>query len=576
VRATVTKAATKTAVETEPAIPVGKNFFHLLRIARVLIRHNLDEFICALNLFKPYAFLFKALPNRWRRKDAGIPRGRRLREALEELGPVFVKFGQALSTRPDLLPADIAAELVRLQDKVPPFPGAEARAIVERAYGDSIAQHFQSFDPVSTASASVAQVHFAELKDGSEVVVKVLRPGVHDIIERDLELLHALADLAERYWSEAPRVKPKEIVTDYDKTIHNELDLLHEAANASQLKANFADSDLIYVPQVYWEHTRRNVMVMERIRGIPIRCVDEIAAAGIDLKKLAHDGVEIFFTQAFRDGFFHADMHPGNIFVSETGQYRAVDFGIMGTLSATDKRYLAENLLAFFDRDYRRVADAHIRAGWVPPGTVTEDFESAIRRVCEPVFAKPISEISFGGFLIDLFRVAHRFQMPVQPQLVLLQKTLLNIEGLGRQLYPQLDLWETAKPFLEKWTREQIGPRAALRTLRRELPNLFTAAPELPGLLHHLMRRLKTGELTVATRDEEIAALSKRIDAGQLRTARAITGVGLLLGALLLLVAPATATGGGTGIAWAGGALLILSIAALASACFGGRRKRKR
>jgi len=423
---------------------------------------------------------------------------------------------------------------------------------------------------VSTASASVAQVHFAELKDGREVVVKVLRPGVHDIIERDLELLHALADLAERYWSEAPRVKPKEIVTDYDKTIHNELDLLHEAANASQLKANFADSNLIYVPRVYWEFTRRNVMVMERIRGIPIRCVDEIKAAGIDVKKLAHDGVEIFFTQAFRDGFFHADMHPGNIFVSDAGQYRAVDFGIMGTLNATDKRYLAENLLAFFDRDYRRVADAHIRAGWVPPGTVSEEFESAIRRVCEPVFAKPISEISFGGFLIDLFRVAHRFQMPVQPQLVLLQKTLLNIEGLGRQLYPQLDLWETAKPFLEKWTREQIGPRAALRALRRELPNLFIAAPELPGLLHHLMRRMKTGDLTLATRDAEIAKLTKRIAAGQRRSARANTGVGLLLGALLLFTVPATVT---TGLAWAGGALLAASAAALASAWFDRGRK---
>ena len=545
---------------------MAKNFFHLLRIARILVKHNLDEFICALNLFKPYAFVFKAVPKSWRR-DGDLPRARRLREALEELGPVFVKFGQTLSTRPDLLPADISAELVRLQDKVPPFPGAEARAIIERAYGGSIGRHFKSFDSDSTASASIAQVHFAELPDGTEVVVKVLRPGVHEIIERDLELLHALADLAERYWSEAPRVKPGEIVSDYDKTIHNELDLMHEAANASQLKANFADSDLIYVPKVYWEHTRRNVMVMERIYGIPIRCVEEIEAAGIDLKKLAYDGVEIFFTQAFRDGFFHADMHPGNIFVSEDGQYRAVDFGIMGTLGATDKRYLAENLLAFFDRDYRRVADAHIRAGWVPPGTVTEDFESAIRTVCEPIFAKPISEISFGGFLIDLFRVAHRFQMPVQPQLVLLQKTLLNIEGLGRQLYPQLDLWETAKPFLEKWTREQIGPRAALRTLRRELPNLFTAAPELPGLLHHLMRRLKTGELTVATRDAEIAELSRRLEAGQRRTARAIVGAGLLLGALLILLSgPPSA-----GAAWAGGGLLALSGAALSGAWFGRR-----
>ncbi len=546
---------------------MGKNFFHLLRIARVLVRHNLDELVSALHLFRPYAVIFKVLPGR-RRGQKDAPRGKRLREALEELGPVFVKFGQALSTRPDLLPADISPELVRLQDEVPPFPGAEARAIIERAYGDSLDDHFKSFDAEPTASASVAQVHHAELPDGAEVVVKVLRPGVQKIIERDLELLHALADLAERYWSEAHRLKPKEIVADYDKTIHNELDLMREAANASQLKANFAGSDLIYVPKVYWEHTRRNVMVMERIHGIPIRRVAEIKAAGINLKKLAHDGVEIFFTQAFRDGFFHADMHPGNIFVSTEGQYRAVDFGIMGTLSAADKRYLAENLLAFFDRDYHRVADAHVRAGWVPPGTSLEDFEGAIRTVCEPIFARPISEISFGGFLIDLFRVAHRFQMPVQPQLVLLQKTLLNIEGLGRQLYPQLDLWETAKPFLEKWTREQIGPRAAIRTLRRELPNLFTLAPELPGLAHQILYRLKNDELIVHTRDREIADLRRQIAAGQRRMARAIVAVGLLLGGLLLL--PGGPLAGNAG-AWLSAALLVAGAGALLSVWFGRR-----
>ena len=510
-----------------------KNFFHLLRIARVLVKHNLDEFVSALHLFRPYAFLFKVLPRRHREK----PRGQRLREALEELGPVFVKFGQVLSTRPDLLPGDISAELVKLQDEVPPFPGAEAREVIERAYGDSLSQHFKSFDSEPTASASVAQVHHAELLNGSEVVVKVLRPQVQKVIERDLELLHAIADLAEKYWAEAARLKPKEIVADYDKTIHNELDLMREAANASQLKANFADSDLIYVPKIYWQHTRRNVMVMERIHGIPIRCLDEITDAGIDRKKLAHDGVDIFFTQAFRDGFFHADMHPGNIFVSEQGQYRAVDFGIMGTLGAADKRYLAENLLAFFERDYHRVADAHLRAGWVPPGTPVAEFESAIRTVCEPIFARPISEISFGGFLIDLFRVAHRFQMPVQPQLVLLQKTLLNIEGLGRQLYPQLDLWETAKPFLEKWTREQIGPRAAIRTLTKELPNFFTLAPELPGLVHQVLYRLKNDELIIQTRDKEIEKLTKQITTGQRRIIRTIVGVGLFVVAVLVWVA---------------------------------------
>ena len=543
---------------------MGKNFFHLLRIARVLVKHNLDEFVTALHLFRPYAFVFKAVPRNWRR-GGDIPRGRRLREALQELGPVFVKFGQVLSTRPDLLPADISEELVKLQDEVPPFPGAQARAIIEQAYGDSLDNHFKSFCPESCASASVAQVHHAELADGSEVVIKVLRPAVDKVIERDLELLHALADLAERYWSEAERLKPKEIVSDYDKTIHNELDLMREAANASQLKANFAGSDLIHVPKVYWEHTRRNVMVMERIHGIPIRRVERIKAAGVDLKKLAHDGVEIFFTQAFRDGFFHADMHPGNIFVSEQGQYRAVDFGIMGTLSAADKRYLAENLLAFFERDYHRVADAHLRAGWVPPGTVVENFEGAIRTVCEPIFAKPISEISFGGFLIDLFRVAHRFQMPVQPQLVLLQKTLLNIEGLGRQLYPQLDLWETAKPFLEKWTREQIGPKAAVRTLKRELPNLLTLGPELPGLIHQLLHRLKNDELIVPTRDREIAELSRRLAAGQRRIARAIIAVGLLLGGLALLFGgPATPV-----VAWFGTGLLVVGVGAVLSGWFG-------
>ena len=547
-------------------MPMRRNFFHLLRIARVLVKHNLDEFVSALHLFRPYIFLFKAIPKRWRR-SGDIPRARRLREALEELGPVFVKFGQALSTRPDLLPADIAAELVRLQDEVPAFPASEARAVIERTYGDSLENHFKSFRPEAAASASVAQVHYAELLDGTEVVVKVLRPGVDEIIERDLELLHTLAALAERYWPQARRLKPKEVVADYDKTIHNELDLMREAANASQLRANFADSDLIHVPQVYWAHSRRSVMVMERIHGIPIRRLEQIDAAGIDRRKLAHDGVEIFFTQAFRDGFFHADMHPGNIFVSPEGQYRAVDFGIMGTLAAADKRYLAENLLAFFERDYRRVADAHIRAGWVPSATAAEEFEAAIRTVCEPIFAKPISEISFGGFLIDLFRVAHRFKMPVQPQLVLLQKTLLNIEGLGRQLYPQLDLWETAKPFLEKWTREQIGPRAAARKLKRELPNLTALGPELPGLIHQILSQLKNGELTVRARDREIAELTRQLAAGQRRIVRALIAVALLLGAFLPVAA------GWSG--WISALLLLAGLGALLSAWLGGRNGRR-
>jgi len=511
---------------------MGRNLFHLLRIAGVFTRHGLDEFVSAIHLFRPYTFLLKLIPGK---KNRSIARGDRLRMALEELGPVFIKFGQVLSTRPDLLPEDIASSLTRLQDQVPPFPGSEAVAIIEKAYGDDLDAHFRKFETESTASASVAQVHYAELHDGTEVIVKVLRPGIETIIERDLELLHTLADLAERHWSQGKRLKPKEIIEDYDRTIHDELDLMREAASASQLRINFENSDLIYVPEVFWAHTTRNVMVMERIYGIPIRDIDRIKAAGIDMKKLAHDGVEIFFTQAFRDGFFHADMHPGNIFVSETGQYRAVDFGIMGTLGTADKRYLAENLLAFFNRDYHRVADAHIRAGWVPPSTNAEQFEAAIRTVCEPIFSRPLSEISFGTFLVDLFRVARIFEMPVQPQLVLLQKTILNIEGLGRQLYPDLDLWETAKPFLEKWMNEQIGPKAAIKTIRRELPNLFTLAPELPGLTHQLMYKLKNDALTLHTRDREVQALRIQNQIEHKRTTRLVLGFGFGFGALMFL-----------------------------------------
>ncbi|MEM7193958.1 MAG: ubiquinone biosynthesis regulatory protein kinase UbiB [Pseudomonadota bacterium] len=525
-----------------------KDFAHLLRIARVLVQYNLDEFLEAVRLFRPLTIALKLYPRRWR-KHADVGRGERLRFALQDLGPVFVKFGQMLSTRPDLLAPDIFQALIKLQDEVPPFPGTQAKEIIEQSLGATIDSVFEHFEVESTASASVAQVHYARLRDGKNVVVKVLRPGVEEIIDRDLDLLHTLAALADRYWAESKRLKPREVVSDYDKTIHDELDLKREAANASQLRINFEDSDLIYVPEVYWDYTRRNVMVMERIYGIPIREVEKIKSAGINMKKLAHDGVEIFFTQAFRDGFFHADMHPGNIFVAEDGQYRAVDFGIMGTLGTADKRYLAENFLAFFNRDYHAVADAHIRAGWVPPDTNAEDFEGAIRTVCEPIFAKPISEISFGHFLLDLFRVARRFQMPVQPQLVLLQKTVLNIEGLGRQLYPDLDLWETAKPFLEKWMSEQIGPRAALRTLRRELPNLFTLAPELPALTHQLMYRLKNDEMVLKTHDQEVHRLREAIVAANQRLSKVICGLGLLLIAFVTHDSNLTVTGPGD-ISW--------------------------
>jgi len=501
------------------------------RIVRVMVRHGLDEFVTfapALKVLASFVRLFTS------RGDRTLPRGQRVREALEELGPVFVKFGQLLSTRPDLIPEDIATELVKLQDKVPPFSSDVARSVIEAAYGNTIEGHFQSFENDPIASASVAQVHLAELHDGSEVVVKVLRPGIEKTINHDLELLYAMASLAERYWSQGPRLRPVDIVEDYDETIHDELDLMREAANASQLRSNFEHSDLVYVPKVYWDHTQRGVLVMERIHGIPIRDIDVIKAAGIDMRKLAHDGVEIFFTQAFRDGFFHADMHPGNIFISDTGQYRAVDFGIVGTLGETDKRYLATMFLGFFNRDYHEVAAAHLRAGWVPPETRVEEFEAAIRTVCEPIFARPISEISFGKFVVRLFQTARRFNMPIQPQLVLLQKTLLQIEGLGRQLYPQLDLWDTAKPYLERWMSEQVGPRAAAKALRRELPKLATLAPEIPELTHSLLRRLRDDDLVVKTQSREVEQLRRQLKSSHRRLFFGIVGCTALLSAAII------------------------------------------
>ncbi|WP_339050559.1 ubiquinone biosynthesis regulatory protein kinase UbiB [Rickettsiella endosymbiont of Xylota segnis] len=466
----------------------------LMQISFILFRYNLDELMYSLDLFRPLRFF--GYLNPYRRLNKKMSRGERIRLALEDLGPIFVKFGQTLSTRRDFIPIDIADELAKLQDRVPPFPGEEAKSIVETCIRKSISEAFSQFDINPLASASIAQVHTAKLlTTGQEVVVKVLRPGIYKKINRDIDLLYALADFALRYWRSAKQLRPREIVAEFEACLKDELDLLREGANASQLRRNFSDSDLLYIPEVFWPYTSHKVLVMERIYGISISDISTLKKQGINLKKLAERGVEIFFTQVFRDCFFHADMHPGNIFVSpknkENPQYLGVDFGIMGSLSPDDQRYLAENLLAFFNRDYRRVAQLHVESGWVAENTRINEFEAAIRTVCEPIFERPLKEISFGQLLLRLFQTARRFNMEVQPQLVLLQKTLFNVEGLGRQLYPDLDLWNTAKPFLEHWLRKQVGPRAFIRKIREYSPYWAEKIPEIPDLIYQVMLELR-------------------------------------------------------------------------------------
>lgn len=458
----------------------------LARIYRTIGRYRLDEYIDKQHL-PPLPRLALGLTS-WRlQTPPDMARGVRLRKALEELGPVFIKFGQMLSTRRDLLPLDIADELAKLQDNVPPFPEHESIAIIETALGKPVSELFASFETTPMASASVAQVHAAILHSGEQVVVKVIRPDIEPVIRQDLALMFTLAKLVERFVPEGRRLRPVEVVGDYEYVILDELDLRREAANACQLRRNFENSKLVYVPQVHWDYTRRNVYVMERIYGIPVTDMDTLRERGVDLKVLAERGVEIFFTQVFRDSFFHADMHPGNIFVDATDpadpNYIAVDCAIVGSLSDSDQYYLARNLLSIFRRDYREVAQLHVECGWVPPQTRVQDFESAMRAVCEPVFERPLSEISFGQLLVYLFRTASRFDMQVQPSLVLLQKTLLNIEGLGRQLYPELNLWDTAQPYLEQWVQDRYSPQSVLKRLQRHAPSWLEQLPQLPDVV---------------------------------------------------------------------------------------------
>ena len=468
--------------------------FRGIFILWTVLRFGLDELVLS-SFERPWIRLLTRMVSLGRNLKA--PRGERLRQALERLGPIFVKFGQVLSTRRDLLPPDIANELARLQDRVPPFDSALAIAIIERAFGRPIGQVFATFERTPVASASIAQVHFATLPDGREVAVKVLRPNMLAAIEKDLALIHMLAGWVERLSADGKRLKPREVVAEFDTHLHDELDLLREAANAAQLRRNMQDLNLVMIPEMFWDFCMPNVMVMQRMKGVPISQIERLRDAGVDISKLARDGVTIFFTQVFRDGFFHADMHPGNIQVSldaaTFGRYISLDFGIMGTLTEVDKEYLAQNFSAFFQRNYKRVAELHIESGWVPASTRVDELEAAIRACCEPYFDRPLKEISLGLVLMRLFQTSRRFHVEIQPQLVLLQKTLLNIEGLGRELDPELDLWSTAKPFLERWMIEQVGPEKLLAQLKAEAPTYAKLLPGLPRLLQQFLKNQPRG-----------------------------------------------------------------------------------
>ena len=543
-------------------------FLRLIEIQRVLVRHGLDEFVRETRLYRPLRFVFMLSPWTWFERRRIASRGERLRLALEELGPIFVKFGQAVSTRRDLLPEDIADELAKLQDRVPPFDAAVARSTIELAYGKPISEMFASFETEPLAAASIAQVHAARLPGGEDVVVKVLRPGMRDVIQRDLEVMHQLARLAVDNSTEARRLRLDEIVDEYEKTILDELDLMREAANAAQLRRNFAGSELLHVPEVYWDWCRVNVMVMERIHGVVISDMARLREAGTNIPLLATNGVKIFFTQVFRHNFFHADMHPGNIFVllddPSRPKYAAIDFGIVGTLDPRDQHYLAENFLAVFDRDYRRVAVLHVESGWVPANTRVDEMESAIRTVLEPIFNKPLKDISFGTILLRLFDISRRFDMVIQPQLILLQKTLLNIEGLGRQLYDELDIWQTAAPILREWMQERISGAAMIGNLRRELPEMLEAARALPPLIRGAVQRAQDGTLRLQVEsrdlDAKIGALQRTMQESDRRRNRVTIGAALLLGGVVWLAVGQAPDWAGWGLGVLGAGWLVAAL----------------
>ncbi len=509
----------------------------LVQIQRITVEYGLEEFLAGSRLERRLAWLRLVSPWTWFvRRQAGT-RAERLRLALETLGPIFIKFGQALSTRRDLLPADLADELAKLQDRVPPFPVDQARERIEAALGAPVGELFAEFETEPLGAASLAQVHGAVLKTGEAVVVKVLRPGMRERIVKDLELMYAVAGIFAAGSDDGRRLRPVEVVAEYEKTVLDELDLMREAGNAAQLRRQFLGSPIIHVPAVYWDLCRVDVMVMERVYGVQISDIAKLRELGTDFKKLGEYGVEIFFTQVFKHNFFHADMHPGNIFVDVTDpanpRYAAIDFGIVGTLDTRDQHYLAANFLAFFDRDYRRVAQLHIDSGWVPPDTRVDELESAVRTVCEPIFNKPLSEISFGQVLLRLFETARRFRMEVQPQLILLQKTLLNIEGLGRQLYPELDLWQTAQPILRQWMKEHLSPLAVLRSWRQQAPDVLEALKGAPAVLQRGLRDLHQGRLTLELEPQRLAALQAANEAASRRRDATVVACAGFLGGVL-------------------------------------------